>query len=40
MQKLLLTVAAAIIFLHAGAQIDKDELQKQRQQLRKEIAET
>ena len=40
MQKLLLSVAAAIIFLHAGAQTNKDELQKQRQQLRKEIAET
>ena len=40
MQKLILIVAVAFIFLDAGAQINKDELQKQRQQLRKEIEET
>ena len=39
MQKILLTVAVVFIFLHAGAQ-GKDELQKQRQQLKKEIEET
>ena len=39
MQKIILTVAVVFIFLHAGAQ-GKDELQKQRQQLKKEIEET
>lgn len=39
MQKILLTAAIAFIFLNATAQ-NKDELQKQRQQLRKEIEET
>ena len=37
--RILLTIAAAFFFLHAGAQ-GKDELQKQRQQLKKEIEET
>lgn len=39
MQKLILTVAVAFIFLNSFAQ-NKDDLQKQRQQLRKEIEET
>ena len=37
--RILLTIAAAFFFFHAGAQ-GKDELQKQRQQLKKEIEET
>ena len=41
MQKIILTVAAIFIFLtNISAQANKDELQKQRQQLRKEIEET
>ncbi|MDB5223747.1 MAG: hypothetical protein JWN83_2414 [Chitinophagaceae bacterium] len=40
MQKIILTFAVALIFLHAAAQINKDDLQKQRQQLKKEIEET
>lgn len=41
MQKIILTVAAIFIFFTATtAQVNKDELQKQRQQLRKEIEET
>jgi septal ring factor EnvC (AmiA/AmiB activator) len=39
MQKFILTVAVALLFLDAGAQ-GKDELLKQRQQLKKEIEET
>ena len=41
MQKILLTVAVALIFLvDVSAQANKDELQKQRQQLKKEIEAT
>ncbi|MDB5199747.1 MAG: hypothetical protein JWO92_1710 [Chitinophagaceae bacterium] len=40
MQKIILTFAVALIFLHAAAQTNKDDLQKQRQQLKKEIEET
>ncbi|HUS02280.1 MAG TPA: peptidoglycan DD-metalloendopeptidase family protein [Chitinophagaceae bacterium] len=41
MQKIILTVAAIFIFISSvSAQANKDELQKQRQQLRKEIEET
>ncbi|HEV8080643.1 MAG TPA: hypothetical protein VGP43_08025, partial [Chitinophagaceae bacterium] len=41
MQKLLLTAAVALLFLsNATGQINKSELQKQRQQLKKEIEET
>lgn len=41
MQKLFLTAAVALIFLsNAAGQINKSELQKQRQQLKKEIEET
>ncbi|MBA3673559.1 MAG: hypothetical protein H0W75_01140, partial [Chitinophagaceae bacterium] len=41
MQKLLLTAAVALIFLsNAAGQTNKSELQKQRQQLKKEIEET
>jgi septal ring factor EnvC (AmiA/AmiB activator) len=41
MQKIILTVTAIFIFLsNISAQSNKDELQKQRQQLRKEIEET
>lgn len=39
MQKIILTVAAALLFLNSFAQ-NKDELQRQRQQLKKEIEET
>jgi septal ring factor EnvC (AmiA/AmiB activator) len=39
MQKIVLTIAAALLFLNSFAQ-NKDELQKQRQQLKKEIEET
>src|SRR5215213_1734493 len=39
MQKIILTAAIAFLFLNAVAQ-NKDELQKQRQQLKKEIEET
>jgi septal ring factor EnvC (AmiA/AmiB activator) len=39
MQKIVLTIAAALLFLNSFAQ-NKDELQKQRQQLKKEIQET
>ena len=37
--RILFTIVVAFFFLHAGAQ-GKDELQKQRQQLKKEIEET
>lgn len=40
MQKIFLTVTLALLFFYAGAQTNKDDLQKQRQQLRKEIEET
>lgn len=40
MQKIFLTVNLALLFFYAGAQTNKDDLQKQRQQLRKEIEET
>ena len=41
MQKIILTLAVALLFLaNAGAQTNKDELLKQRQQLKKEIEET
>ncbi|HEY8690385.1 MAG TPA: hypothetical protein VIM07_14200, partial [Chitinophagaceae bacterium] len=39
MQKIILTVAVALLFLNSFAQ-NKDELLKQRQQLKKEIDET
>jgi septal ring factor EnvC (AmiA/AmiB activator) len=39
MQKIVLTIAADLLFLNSFAQ-NKDELQKQRQQLKKEIEET
>lgn len=39
MQKIILTAAIALLFLHAAAQ-NRDDLQKQRQQLKKEIEET
>jgi septal ring factor EnvC (AmiA/AmiB activator) len=40
MQKFILTLAVAFTFLGAAAQGNKDDLQRQRQQLRKEIEET
>ena len=40
MQKIILTVAALIFLLNASAQTNKDDLQKQRQQLKKEIEAT
>ncbi len=41
MQKIILTIAVVLLFLfNAGAQTNKDDLLKQRQQLKKEIEET